>query len=465
MSASSRRRFLQSSLALSATGFLPGAALGLEGRPAPSERVTVGLIGCGARGFANLEELLKLPDVQVVAVCDVDSLHYREYTTRKGRPLGTEPAKLAVEQHYAKAKESGSFSGCATTSDFRELCDRDDIDAILVATPDHWHALITLAALRSGKDVYCEKPVTHRFAEGQLIYREVAKQKAIFQTGSQQRSEKNFHRAVELVRNGLIGKLKRVEVGLPAGYPEPMGSTDAETPPEHLDYEFWTGPAPMLPYVRARNHRWWRGHSAYGGGNIMDWIGHHNDIAHWGAGFDGNGPLSVEAVGWTSPKGGDIYDCPVEYEIRCEYPGGIEWSIGSQNRAGTKWIGEEGWIWVNRGATEASDPWATGERKGTGPSPSLNQFITDSDLDPGPKKAYLSPGHHRNFIDGIKTRTACVAPSETAHRSITPGHLAFVAHQVGRKLKWDAENETIIDDQGAQDLLMATPYRGDWKLG
>ncbi|MCB1093721.1 MAG: Gfo/Idh/MocA family oxidoreductase, partial [Verrucomicrobiae bacterium] len=258
--------------------------------------------------------------------------------------------------------------------DFRELCVRDDLDAILVATPDHWHALITLEALRSGKDVYCEKPVTHRFAEGQMVYREVAARKAIFQTGSQQRSDKEFHQAVELIQNGVLGKLSRVEVGLPAGYPEPMGSTDKETPPDHLDYEFWTGPAPMMPYMRARNHRWWRGHTAYGGGNIMDWIGHHNDIAHWGAGFDGSGPLTVEAVGWTWPKGGDIYDCPVDFEIRCEYPGDIAWSIGSANRDGTTWHGENGaWVWVNRGKIEASNPgWLA------------------KDFNPGSKKAYLS---------------------------------------------------------------------------
>ncbi len=448
-SPTSRRRFLRSSVAaLAAPAVVPSSVLGAADRPAASERITVGVVGCGARGFANLQELLKLPDCQVVAVCDVDTFHYREHTTRKGRPYGLDPAKMAVEQHYAKQKESGEFKGVATTSDYRELCARDDLDAVLVATPDHWHALNVLEALRAGKDVYCEKPVTHRFAEGQRIYREVAKRNAIFQTGSQQRSEKNFHRAVEIVQNGLLGKLTRVEVGLPAGYPGPMGSTDKETPPTHLDYEFWTGPAPMMPYMRARNHRWWRGHSAYGGGNIMDWIGHHNDIAHWGAGFDGSGPLSVEAVDWTWPDGGDIYDLPVEFEIRCEYPGEIAWSIASKNRAGTKWIGEDGWVWVNRGALETSDPaWKA------------------DDFVPGPKKAYDSPGHHRNFLDGIKTREACVAPAETAHRSVTPGHLSFVANEVGRKLSWDAAKEVIVGDEAAQELLMKVSYRGDWSLG
>ncbi len=198
----------------------------------------------------------------------------------------------------------------------------------------------------------------------------------------------------------------------------------------------------------------------------MDWIGHHNDIAHWGAGFDGSGPLSVEAIGWTWPKGGDIYDCPVDYEIRCEYPGGIEWSISSKHRSGTRWVGEDGSIWVDRGAREASDPWASGQRRGIiGPSPSLNQFITNADLDPGPKKAYRSPGHHRNFIDGIKSRTPCICPAETGHRSITPGHLAYVSNDLGRKVKWDPAKEEIIGDPEAQEKLMALPYRAPWKLG
>ncbi|MCB1233505.1 MAG: Gfo/Idh/MocA family oxidoreductase [Verrucomicrobiae bacterium] len=447
-SPNSRRHFLKSSAAaLAAPAILPASAVfGSEDRPAPSERVTVALIGCGARGFANLEETLKLSDAQVVAVCDVDTFHYREYTTRKGRPLGTEPARATVEQHHAKEAESGAYRGCAAVKDYREICARDDIDAVIVATPDHWHAAITLAALESGKDVYCEKPVTHFFAEGQAVYRAVAERKAVFQTGSQQRSDGEFRQAVEIVRNGLLGKVSRVEVGLPAGYPEPMGATDAERPPEHLDYDFWTGPAPMLPYMRARNHRWWRGNRAYGGGNIMDWIGHHNDIAHWGLGRDGGGPESVEAAGWTWPKGDGIYDTPVEFEMLCDYPGGIVVSIASKNEGGTKWIGENGaWVHVNRGKLTASDPaWAA---KG---------FVA------GEWKAYASPGHHRNFLDGIKTRKPCVAPAETAHRSITPGHLGFVANATGRKLKWDAARETIVGDDAAQEMLMAMPYREGW---
>lgn len=451
-----RRHFLKSSAALAALA-------PLSARPAASERITVGVIGCGARGFANLHGLLKEPDAQVIAVCDVDTFHYREHTTRTGKPLGTEPAKALIDSHYGAAKASGDYQGCDTYSDYRELCARDDIDAILVATPDHWHALMTLEALRSGKDVYCEKPVTHTFGEGQAVVAEVARQKAIFQTGSQQRSGKEFRRAVEIIHNGLIGKISRVEVGLPVGYPGPMGSDKAENPPAQQDYEMWTGPAQMMPYMRARNHRWWRGHRNYGGGNIMDFIGHHNDINHWALDQDRGGPLSVEARGWTWPEG-DCYNTPVDYEIFCQYPDDITVSIASRHTGGIKWIGEDGWLHVNRGKSNRYDPWATGERP-ISERPEINkQSWWDDDFSPGPIEVYRSDDHHRNFLDGVKSRKPCICPAETAHRSITPGHLGFIAQDLGRPLRWDAKTETVIDDTEADRQLKASPYREPWQL-
>lgn len=426
---------------------LPSSVLGDKKRSAANERITVGVIGLGARGFVNLEGMMKLPDTQIVALCDVDTFHYRENASRKGRAYGLEPAKMAVESYYAKKNNGTQTSTCDTYNDYRELCARKDIDAVVVATPDHWHALCTLEALRSGKDIYCEKPVTHLFAEGQAVYREAAKQKAIFQTGSQQRSSKEFHQAVELVINGHLGKITRVEVGLPEGYREAKGSITVEEPPANLDYAMWCGPSPVLPYMRARHHRWWRGHLAYGGGNIMDFIGHHNDINHWALGLDSSGPLSVEAVNWKFPPT-EVYNTPMDYEIRCDYPGNIAVSIASSHPGGIKWIGENSsWIYVTRGKLEASNPaWIA------------------KDYDAGSKKAYKSPGHHRNFVDGIKSRKTCIAPAETAHRSVTPGHLGYVSQVVGRKLKWDAVTEQIIGDTEAQKLLTEIPYVGDWEL-
>ena len=441
----SRRRFLlQNAAGAAAPMVLATSTLGSEGKAPASERITLGIIGLGSRGYNLLDGFVKQSDVQIVAVCDVDKHHHRDREWGQGNAYGLLPGKKRVEEAYAK--KSGQYKGVDTYADFRELIARKDIDAVVVATPDHWHALITLTALAAGKDVYCEKPVTHFFAEGKLIHQEVTKQNAIFQTGSQQRSDKLFRRAVELVRNGVLGKLTQVEVGLPPGYAEPMGDASVSHLPKQLDYDFWCGPAPRLPYMRARHHRWWRGHRAFGGGVLMDWIGHHNDIAHWAMDLDQSGPLTVEVDQWKMPET-DVYDTPHQYSIRCTYPGGINGSISSQNRGGLTLKGTDGWVWVNRGKIESSE-----------------KEWTKESFDPGSKKVYRSDDHIRNFIDCIKSREPCIAPAETAHRSITPGHLGYVCAALGRKIKWDSESESILDDTEANATLNSLPYREPWSL-
>lgn len=427
---------------LAAPLFIPDLAFGASGRKSPSERITVGVVGAGSRGFNLIDEFLKQADAKIVAVCDVDSFHHRDRPWGQGPAYGRVPAKRRIDKHY-----NSTSGGVSITDDFREICQRDDIDAVVVATPDHWHALCTLEALRNGKDVYCEKPVTHTFHEGQLVYREVARQKAVFQVGSQQRSSEEFRRAVQLVRSGIFRKVQRIEVGLPPGYDKPQGDTKVVTPPEHLDYDRWCGPAPKLPYMRGRHHRWWRGHRAYGGGVLMDWIGHHNDIAHWAIGADSSGPTKVEAVGWTFPDT-DVYDTPHQYEIQCEYEGGIQTSISSMNLLGTKFIGDEGWVHVTRGRLTASDKrWATKE------------FAIDVE------DIYHSENHARNFLDCVKSRETCIAPAETGHRSITPGHLGYVSSSLGRPLTWDPKTETVVGDEEANKLLHTHQYRKPWQAG
>ena len=336
-----RRHFLKSATVLGAPAIISTTVFGAN------ERITVGLIGCGAQGLSNMRGFLGQEDVRVVAVCDVHHLHWRDKRARGGKPYGRDAAKLEVDTKVGD-------TGCAAYADYRELCARDDIDAVIVATPDHWHALATLEALRSGKDVYCEKPVTHKFREGQLVYQEVAKRKAIFQTGSQQRSAKEFRTAVQLVRSGVLGKLSRVEVGLPHGKETPTVGTEITDSPDGLDYDFWCGPGKKLPYMFARHHRAWRNVLTWGGGQLMDWIGHHNDIAHWALDMDKGGPVSVEAKGWTWTDG-SVFDAPLDYEILCEYPGGITLSISENHPMGTKWTGENGWIHVTRGKLTASN--------------------------------------------------------------------------------------------------------------
>ncbi|MEM7386575.1 MAG: gfo/Idh/MocA family oxidoreductase, partial [Verrucomicrobiota bacterium] len=268
----------------------------------------------------------------------------------------------------------------------------------------------------------------------------------IFQTGSQQRSGIRFRIAVEAVQNGLLGKLKHVEVGLPTGNQTDKDGRRGSQIPDHLNYDMWCGPSRYLPYNKDRLHWNWRWCLDYGGGQLMDWIGHHNDIAHWGLGMDKSGPTKVEAKGFRFPEKG-MYDGPIDYEVHCEWAGGYTSTLSNKNTMGCKWIGENGWIYVDRGKLEASN----------------KDWIREAN-DRGPIKAYRSPGHHRNFVDGIKTRKECIAPAEAAHRSITPGHLGYVSQYLGRPLKWDPAKEEVIDDPKADSLLKSVHYRDDWAL-
>ena len=406
--------------------------------PAPSDRIRVGVIGLGSRGFNLLDELLKQHDVDVAVVCDVDRLHYRDNVWGKGTSFGREAAQNHVQKNGKPRPDA--------VADFRDVCGREDLDAVVVATPDHWHALCTLTALRSGKDVYCEKPVTHWFNEGLEVCRVVKEREAVFQTGSQQRSDPEFRRAVKLVRNGVLGKIERVEVGLPAGYETVQGSTEILQPRSDLDYDFWTGPAPMLPYMHARHHRWWRGHRAYGGGVLMDWIGHHNDIAHWALDLDASGPTRVEAIDWKFPAT-EFYNTPWHYTIKCEYANGVTSTISDSNQLGTKIIGEDGWLHVTRGKLTTSDPnWSHPK------------------FDVGSFQLPISRGHMRDFIDCVRSRETCVASAEIGHRSIIPGHLGYVSQAVGRPLRWDASSQSIVDDAEADQLLRSGTYREGWRI-
>ena len=270
--------------------------------------------------------------------------------------------------------------------------------------------------------------------------------KAVFQVGSQQRSDALFRQAVELVRNGHLGPIKRVEVGLAPGYAKPMGDATVRAVPEGLDYDLWCGPAPALPYMRARHHRWWRGNCAFGGGVLMDWIGHHNDIAHWGLNMDHAGPLRVEAVNWTRPQT-DVYNTPVDYEIRCEYPG----------RHGAGHIVEA----AKRHEMDRPARLAVGQSR---QDQGFRYSLAGSQLHARGVEGLRLDWARPQLLDCVRSRKECIAPAETGHRSITPGHLGYVAQAVGRALRWDAAREEIVGDAAAQAMLMAMPYRKPWQL-
>ena len=406
------------------------SALGEAGRPAASDRVVMAGIGFGMQGPSNMQSFLEKEEVQWVAVCDIDKGHLQE-------------ARDIVNGKYGN-------TDCAVHHDFRELFARRDLDAVSIAVPDHWHAILAISAARAGLDIYGEKPLSHSLLEGRAICEAVKRYGRVWQTGSWQRSVENFHRAAELVRNGRIGKVVRVEVGLPEGHYDFAGTFGEEAlvpaPPE-LDYDCWVGPAPWVPYCKARVHMNWRWNMDFGGGQLMDWVGHHVDIAHWGLGFDGTGPVEIEGAG-EFPRSG-IYNSPTRYYVTAKYADGTPIVIAGgypEIWSGTKWIGDRGWIWVDRGEFK------------TEPTALKNEEIGPEEL-----RLIKSRDHFQDFIDCVRSRNMTVAPCETAHRSASVGHLGVIAMEVGRKVRWDPKTETIIGDPEAERLL-AHAYREPWQL-
>ncbi len=389
----------------------------------------MGCIGTGWQGTTNLQGFLNEADAQVVAICDVDKNHL-------------ENAVRLVNEKYGN-------SDCVTYHDFRELLARDDIDAVSCGLPDHWHSIPAIEAAEAGKDIYSEKPLSHSLREGRAMCEAVKKYERIWQTGSWQRSVQNFWFACMLVRNGRIGEVRRVEVGLPGGHTDfagTKGQDEIQPPPPELDYDRWLGPAPYFPYVTSRVHKNWRWNLATGGGQIMDWIGHHGDIAHWGLGLDYESPVEVEGKG-AYPKTG-VWNTATKYHVVCKYANGIEMLLGGGVglRFGTKWIGEQGWVWVDRERIEAE------------PAALLKETFGPNDV-----QLYRSPGHYRNFLDCVKTRRQTITPCEVAHHSVIPGHLGQVSMLVGRKIKFDPETETIINDPTANEMLSRS-MRSPWHL-
>jgi len=421
----SRRNFLKAGAGtIAAAGAFNIVQAKVLGATAPSNRIVMAMIGVGGMGNSNMGSFLGIEDVQIKIVCDVN--------TRK-----MESAKKRVDDHYKN-------NDCEMIKDYRETCSRNDIDAVMIATPDHWHAYVGTFAARHGKDIYGEKPFTHDLLEGRALVNAIKQHGRVWQTGSWQRSSGEMQRAVELVRNGRIGKIERVEVGLPAGG---RGRKFDPNPPipEELDWDMWLGPAPYRKFMGV--YDWdWRWVLDWGGGQMMDWIGHHADIAQWGLGRDQSGPVSFEGYCPFEPE--YIYDSPKSYRYTGTYPDGIKITVADSNQVsgGTKWYGENGeWVWVNRGRFDASSP-----------------KIRDSKIEAGEIR-YRSEGHQRQFISCVKSRDTTLTPAEVAHRSASIGHLGQISMLTGRKIQWDPEKEQVIGDPAASALLGRTA-RGPWTL-
>lgn len=416
----------------------------LFGQNAPSNKITLGCIGVGWQGGGNLSNFLAQDDCQVVAICDVDEAHLKE----------------AVDKVNAKYGNQD----CKGYKDFRELLARKDIDAVCISTPDHWHSIPAIAAANAGKDIFCEKPLSHSLSEGIAMVEAVRKNNRIWQTGSWQRSVASFRWAVELVQNGYLGKITRVEVGLPSGHTD-FGKTGNDKPdgpvPAGVDYDMWIGPAAMLPFNPCRFHKNWRWNYNTGGGQLMDWIGHHCDIAHWGLANpkfgcgpdDAIGPMELTATA-EFPAKNAVWNTATKYRIECKYPNDVEVVIAGGYReieGGAKWIGPNGWVGVDRGKfTSSNVEWIR----------EIQKRDKAGDLE---VQLYRSPGHFREFLDSVKSRKRTQTPVEIAHRSQTPGHLGHIAARTGRKIKWDAAKQEIIGDPEASAML-GYKMRGPWHV-
>lgn len=429
----SRRKFLKGAAAVGAAAGFPyvvsSSALGKGGSVAASNRIVMAAIGTGSMGTADLRGFLGHREVQVVAVCDVDDRH-------------SKAAKEAVDERYGN-------SDCRVYKDYREVTGRGDIDAVTHALPDHWHGPVAIACAEAGIDMYGQKPLARTIATGRAICEAVKQYGIVWQTGSWQRSVRHFWRACELVRNGRIGKVNYVEVGLPDG---PEGrEPKLLAVPDYLDWDMWLGPAPWRAYQdfgQGDCHWDWRWIMDYSGGQLTDWAGHHVDIAHWGLGMDRMGPVEIEGKGWWPEDG--LYDTPYAYDIKCRYANGLQMRVANQSRQpkgrGTVWYGEKGWIHVNR-----SGLWASDEK------------VLKEQIGAGEIHLYRSDNHYGNFIDCVKSRAETITPVEVAHRSISVGLLGEIAMLTGRKLTWDPATERFTNDADANRYL-ERPMRAAWRL-
>ena len=419
-----RRAFLsQAAGAFAAPYILTSSALGQGGRPPASERIATAHLGVGSRGGGLLSEFISLPDVQCVAVVDC-------FRSRR------EGVAQAVNQRYGD-------QGCTAYGDFREVLARDDVDAVVVATHDVWHVPLTTAFARAGKDVYVEKPLGMSIEEDLTARAVCQRYGTIFQYGTQQRSMPHCRYGCELVRNGRLGEIHSIEVIAPAG--GTGGSTEPIPVPEELDYDLWLGPAPWSPYTAdrcANRGGFWVYDNSIG--FLGGWGSHPLDILDWAYQSDEVVPVECAGTGLIPTEG--LYDAIATWDLQLRYPSGVPLAFKSGGGDLTRFVGAEGWLNISRGGLDAD------------PKSLLTSAI-------GPDEMHLteSPGHARNFIDSVKTRTPAISPIESAVRSDIISQLGDIAIRTGRTIRWDPKAETIVDDDAAQ-RMMTRPMRSPWRL-
>ncbi|MEX0721479.1 MAG: Gfo/Idh/MocA family oxidoreductase [Balneolaceae bacterium] len=416
---SSRRNFLKkSALGLASFAIVPRFVLGGPGYVAPSDKITLGFIGTGKLSPWLSRDFLKLNDTQMVAACDVDSVKVGKF-------------QESVNTYYAEETNKNEYEGCDGYSDYNELLERSDIDAVIICLPDHWHAVSSIAAMKAGKDVYCEKPLAHTIAEGRAMVNAARAYERVVQTGSMQRSWRNFRHACELVRNGYLGEISQVKVNV--GGPAIACNLADQPIPDSLNWDRWIGPASYRGYHDTLSPPYpieiwplWRRYKEFGGGGVADWGAHMFDIAQWALGMDHTGPVEI-----TPPK-----EKTADRGVIFKYANGIEMTHEDFGRGNAvRFIGSEGTLDISREFLEPSNPEL------------VNHKIDDNEIN-----LYQSDNHYQDFIDAIKTREKPGSDVEIGHRTSTICCLGNLAYELGRTLRWNPDEESFIDDPEANKL-------------
>jgi len=453
----SRREFISTAVkggissVIIAQGFPAIVPASIFGRNAPSNRINVGAIGTGriSRGH-DLPGVWKFETAQIVAVCDLDSKRAEE-------------AKTLVNEYYGR-KTGKTYDGVARYTDYRELLKNRNIDAVLISTPDHWHALIAIHAVQAGKDVYLQKPAALTITEGRALSNAVRRSGRIFQIGSQQRSSLQFRYAAELVRNGRIGQLKTVQVGLPV---DPSGEEEPEMPvPRNLNYEMWLGSTPSVYYTEKRVHPQigydrpgWLRCEQFGAGMITGWGAHHIDSAHWAMGTEQTGPIEVS--GWAEFPNKGLWNVHGKFRTEALYESGVKMIVSNDFPNGIKFEGTEGWVFVSRGdqTVTGSDP--VSKLKDNKALDASDPKIITSVIGPGEIHLYESKDHHGNWLECVRSRQQPIAPVEVAHRSCSACLLHHIAMKLKRKIFWDPTRERFKNDEEANSML-SRPQRSPY---
>ncbi len=453
---SNRRKFIKTSILGVSTAFaIPSIVPStVFGKTAPSNKINIGQIGFGRIAMVHdLPDTLRHDEARVIAVADVDSNRLKD-------------GKAFIEKYYADKTGNPKYVDVATFGDYRELLQRSDIDAVIISTPDHWHARAAIDAALAGKDIYLQKPTSLTIDEGRKMSDILHRTGRVFQIGSQQRSLNpwpQFHRACELVRNGRIGEIKEVYIGLPG---DPSGPEAPEMPvPSNLNYEMWLGSTPMAYYTEMRVHPQtgydrpgWLRCEQFGAGMITGWGAHHVDTAHWGMGTEFTGPIEVEAQA-DFPKSG-LWNVHGDFKVTAKYANGATMFISGGYPNGVKFVGTEGWIFVARGKpVTSSDP--TSANSAEKSLDASNPKILDSVIGPDEIHLYQSPDQHKNWLDCIKSRALTIAPAEVAHRSCSACLVGHIAMKLPRKLHWDPQMERFKNDAEANAML-TRPQRHPW---